>query len=214
MARPSPTDVSRMAPLSSTPSDDKESLVLSGGQMLELAAARKACRKVRRAVRVATLSGWMIALFAAATLIFGFAAHAAIWMGLAMTIAAFVELRASGRLRRLDFSAARTLAANQAVLGLLLAIYAAWNIDAIIVATPGPVSMDLLVNGTAFHFVPNNPIFIRQFSLLLYGSMALTALLTQGTTAWYYLSREKWIRDYVSRTPGWILQIQRVGVGL
>lgn len=182
--------------------------------MLELAAARKSCRKVRRAVGVAALSGWTIALFAGITLIVGLSTISATWMGLAMIITAFVEFKARERLRRLDSSAARTLGYNQVVLGLLILFYAAWNVDSIIVASPGPLTINFSAGDAAFHFEPNNAVYIRQFSLLLYGAMGIIAVLTQGTTAWYYFSRDKWIREYVSRTPSWILQIQRAGVGL
>ncbi len=214
MAHATSSDAMRMDSLSLSPRDAVDPLVLTGEQMLELAAVRKACRRVRRAVHVAALSGWTIALFAAVTLIAGLSTISATWMGLAMIITAFVELRARERLRRLDPSAARTLGYNQVVLGLLLVLYAAWNIDTLIVASPGPLTINFSAGDTAFHFEPNNAVFIRQFTLMLYGAMAIVAVLTQGSTAWYYFSRDKWIREYVSRTPSWILQIQRAGVGL
>ena len=208
------TDAFRMDSLSPPAPTAVEPLVLSGAQLLELAAARSACRRVRRAVGVAALSGWTMALFAGLTLIIGLSTISATWMGLAMTITAFVELRARERLRRLDHTAARTLGLNQAVLGFLIVMYAAWNIDAIILASPQPLAFHFTAGDTTFHFAPNNAVFLREFTLLLYCAMAVVAILTQGTTAWYYFSRDKWIREYVSRTPGWILQIQRAGVGL
>jgi hypothetical protein len=207
------TDIFRMDSSPSTPAD-YEPLVLSGGQLLELAAARKACGKVRRAVRVAALSGWAIALFAGGTLIVGLSTRAGTWMGLLMIITAFIELRARSRLQRLDPSAARTLGYNQLVLGFLIVMYAGWNLDAIILASPQPLSISFLSSDMTFRFAPNTAPFVQNVRLLLYGSMAVIALLTQGTAAWYYFSRDKWIREYISQTPAWILQVQRAGVGL
>jgi hypothetical protein len=181
--------------------------------MLELAAARRACGKIRRAVYVAAISGWTLALFAGMTLLVGISTRAVPWIGLLMIIAAFIELRARTRLRRLDPSAARTLGCNQVVLGFLIILYAAWNIDRLILSTPQPISIDLL-NDLSFRFRPNSEFVFRNLGFLLYSSMAVIALLTQGMTACYYFSREKWIRKYISGAPAWILQIQRAGVGI
>ena len=135
-------------------------------------------------------------------------------MGLLMIITAFIEFRARTRLRHLDPSAARTLGYNQLVLGLLIVMYAGWNLDAAILASSKPLSIDLFSSDMTLRFAPNTPPFVQNLRLLLYGAMAIIALLTQGTAAWYYFSRDKWIREYISQTPAWILQVQRAGVGL
>jgi hypothetical protein len=200
--------------MDSFPADTSPSgpLVLTNDQMHQLAAARDACLPVSRAVRVASMSGWTMVVFAGLTLIAGLSMVSAIWMGLAMTITAMVELRACRRLRRLDPSATSTLAYNQLVLAFLIVLYALWKVDGVISAAPAVAKVSINIDGPASRFLQGNPIFLRDAQLFGYVAMAGIALLTQGTTAWYYFSRNKWLKQYVSSTPEWILQIQRAGV--
>lgn len=190
---------------------ETQCVAINGSQMLELAAARRACSKVTRAVRVAALSGWTIAIFAGIIFFTDISNTNGTWMGLLMTMAAFVEFRARERLRRLETSAARTLGFNQIVLGLLVLLYAGWNIRGQIIASPQLMNLQFLLDGLR-NYSPGNVRFGREFDVLLYGSMAILALLTQSIAAWYCFSREKWIREYVSFAPRWIVQLQQAGV--
>jgi hypothetical protein len=188
---------------------------LSGAKLLEFTAARRACSKVTRAVRLAAISGWTIAIFAGIVLIAGISTTNATWMGLLMIIAALVEFRARNRLRRLETSAARTLGYNQLVLGLLIVLYAAWHINDLILGSRGPIDLHSLLAGTLRQFSSGH---LSHFSLdtgsnlLLYGLLGIVALLTQGAAAWYCFSRERWIREYVSFAPSWIVKMQQSGV--
>jgi hypothetical protein len=185
---------------------------LSGAKLLEFTAARRACSKVTRAVRLAAISGWTIAIFAGLVLIAGISTTNATWMGLLMIIAAMVEFRARNRLRRLETSAARTLGCNQIALGLLVVVYAGWHINDLLLVSPRPISFHSLLQGTALQFSSGHWSMDRGTNLLLYGLLGIVALLTQGAAAWYCFSRERWIREYVSFAPSWIVKMQQAGV--
>jgi hypothetical protein len=185
---------------------------LSGAKLLEFTAARRACSKVTRAVRLAAISGWTIAIFAGLVLIAGISTTNATWMGLLMIIAAMVEFRARNRLRRLETSAARTLGYNQLVLGLLIVLYAAWHMNDLILGSRGSINLHSLLASTAHQFSSGRFSLDRGTNLLLYGLLGIVALLTQGLAAWYCFSREKWIREYVSFAPSWIVKMQQSGV--
>jgi hypothetical protein len=211
MELPNSTDVESMSPFSQ-PYMGSQCVPLSGVKLLEFTAARRACSKVTGAVRLAAISGWTIAIFAGIVLFTGISTTDATWMGLLMTMAAMVEFRARDRLRRLETSAARTLGWNQLALGLVIVLYAAWNIDGQIQLSPGPIQFDSLLQKTSMQFSAGHLPLGRDFNLLLYSALGVIALLTQGTAAWYCFSRERWIRQYVGGAPGWIVELQRSGV--
>jgi hypothetical protein len=135
-------------------------------------------------------------------------------MGLMMTMAAFVEFRGQGRLRRLEPSAARTLGYNQIVLGLLIVLYAAWNVNELTTAWPGTIKFDFSLKDESLQFALGHAAFRHQLSLVLYGVMGILAVIIQGSAAWYCFSRDQWIRQYVSFAPSWIVQMQRAGIAL
>ena len=52
----------------------------------------------------------------------------------------------------------------------------------------------------------------RNLTILVYGAVALAALLGCGGTAWYYASRKRHIETYITQTPRWIVELQRAGM--
>src|SRR5438270_11115905 len=59
---------------------------LSDENLLQLAAARTASRKVRRAISVASFDGWTIGAFAALTLLFGITVYLCNMMGFGLGV--------------------------------------------------------------------------------------------------------------------------------
>jgi hypothetical protein len=51
----------------------------------------------------------------------------------------------------------------------------------------------------------------HQIMLLLYGSLIVAAAVEAGM-AWYYYSRGRYLREYLARTPTWILNMQKAGM--
>jgi len=185
---------------------------LSPQQIAELGEARQRGTKIRRAISVAKFDAWTIAIFAGLTFTGTFfGSITAAILGIGMGAVAFVEFKGIDRLRRLDASVAKTLAINQCCLGGLLLLYAIYS-----VATAG-AGMDELKGQLGSSpevagFMTSFDSLSRLITYLIYGSLALVAIFGQGGTALYYLSRKRYIEEYATRTPQWIIQAQRAGL--
>lgn len=182
-------------------------------QMKELASAQLRWKKIRRAISVATFDAWAVAIFAGLTLMSAFFGWIALPLGLGMAAVSYIEFRGVSRLRRLDPGAPRALAFNQLFLGGLLLAYAIFMLyrtyhdpseySAIMGQEP---ELKNSVLGSVDELT-------KMIATLLYGTLAAVAVCVQGGTALFYLSREKFIREYTSQTPAWIAQLQQAGVG-
>lgn len=186
---------------------------LGGEQLQQLADAQRAGKKIRRAVAVARSDAWAIALFAILTFLGGLFSPSGLILGLGMGIVATVEFKGAGRLRRLDEHSARALGWNQLALAAMLILYALWSIHATLttdntwemINSAGPEVREML-----------RPLagVVRKLTVMVYVCLIVVAIAAQGGMAWYYFSRIKHIRAYLSKTPPWILQMQRTGVAI
>ena len=186
---------------------------LSPEQLKQIADARSRSAKIRKAVFVAQFDGWSVAVFAGITLLGGLIglSWVGILLGVGMAAAAFIELKAVKRLRALDATVTKTLAWNQVFLGALLFSYAVYSLVLIytgrtelakqLEAYPEMADMAVNVNQIA-----------KLIGLLVYGTLITVAIVCQGGTALFYLSRRKHIEAYVRETPQWILDAQRAGM--
>jgi len=186
---------------------------LSPEQLKQIADARKRSAKIRKGVTVALFDGWSVAVFAGLTLLGGLLGLS--WVGIllggGMAAAAFVELKAVNRLRALDATVTKTLAWNQVFLGGLLFSYAVYSLVLIytgrtelakqLEAYPEMADMAVNVNQIA-----------KLIGLLVYGTLITVAVVCQGGTALFYLSRRKHIEAYLRETPQWIIDAQRAGM--
>ncbi len=158
---------------------------------------------------MAKFDAWTVAIFAAFTLMgVPFGSITCGVLGTGMAIVAFVEFKGIERLKRLDPTVAKVLAMNQVGLGLLLLGYAAYSI-----ATAGSGMEELK------HESPEVAQYMAGFSgmeqsitYLVYGILAMVAIFAQGGTALFYLSRKRYIEEYASQTPQWIMDAMRAGM--
>ena len=188
---------------------------LGDEQRRELAAARSAWRKIQRAAGVAALSGWTMAVFAVVTVLLSYNSLSAVLIAVALGAAAVVELRGRRRLLELVPGATKALALNQAVLAVLIVLYAAWGVHGsktisadvmkMVTQSLGPDAADTL---------KENPQIIEKMVLLIYGTLAVAAVAGQGSLALYYMGRKRWVQRYLNETPPWILGMQREGMRL
>jgi hypothetical protein len=179
----------------------------------QLAVARVASKRIRRAVAVATFDGWTLAVFAALSIVCGLSSVSGILMGIGMGVIASIELRGTKQLRRVDPQAARRLGFNQIALALLLILYAVWSLWSewsgggmiAVVSEVDPAAAELLkpMEGLA-----------HLLSMMVYGSLIGVAMFAQGGMAWFYFTRIKHIQEYLEQTPAWIVQMQRVDVSI
>lgn len=180
---------------------------LSAEQLRELADARRRAGKVRRAAGVAGLSGWSMAVFAVLTLMgaaIGFSA-AGVALGLGLGAVAAVELRGRSMLLKFNPRGAALLGYNQIALGVLLLGYAAWSLYE---GLAGPVSAQLRTGDPDTDAMVGD--LARTFTVLIYGSLALFAVVAPGLTALYYFSRAGHIRRFVADTPEWVVQVLKI----
>jgi hypothetical protein len=184
---------------------------LSPEQLRELEEARRRGAALRRAVNIARLNGWSIAIFAGLTLLGAFLSWWGLILGVGMAVVAYIEFKGAARIRRLDPSAARMLALNQLFLGALLlsyAVYSLWNA----VHGNGEIAKELSQYPELQSMGGDFASLERLMGYLIYGTLAAVAVFVQGGTALYYRSRRRHIEAYVQQTPAWIQQALRAGM--
>jgi hypothetical protein len=190
-----------------------QAAVLSEEHLRQLAAARKAARKLRRAIAVASFDGWTVGVFGALTFLTGLTDPSGLLMGLGMAAVAFVELRGASRLRRLETGVTRTLGFNQLALAGILIVYAVWRLHAEMSGV-SPYAAYKAADPQLGRMLQPIENLTHLIAMALYGAMIAVALFAQGGLALFYFTRGKHIDAYLAKTPGWILAMQRGGIVL
>jgi hypothetical protein len=173
----------------------------------EIAAAKQRAKPLRKAVTVAVLDGWGLAIFGGITILTGLTSFPTLALGCGMCLAAQFEFRGATRLRRLDTRALHSLARNQLALGAALFAYALWcmltpeSLTQAVAATPELNSMMRPIEDLA-----------RVIHTIVYGVIMLVAVFAQGGTAMFYRRRERQLHEYLAQTPAWLVQAQRDGL--
>ena len=162
---------------------------------------------------VAKFDAWGVAIFAGLTLLVSLVSFS--WSGFAvgagMGIVAYVEFNGIARLRRLDPTAATMLAYNQLFFGGILFTYALYSLGSIYY-NPGSFVGAIASSSDAAMLGIDIAKLARLIGWAIYGTLAAVAITVQGGTALFYLSRRKYIQDYATRTPQWIIDAQRAGL--
>jgi hypothetical protein len=175
----------------------------------EIAAAKLRAKPLRKAVTVAILDGWGLAIFGGLTILTGLTSFPTLMLGCGMCLTAHFEFRGATRLRRLDPGALPALVRNQLVLGAMLFAYALWclltaaTLTQAVASAPELTSMMRPIEDLA-----------RTIHRIVYGVMMLVAVFAQGGTALFYRRRAKHFDAYVAQTPAWITDLQRGGTDL
>ncbi len=119
-----------------------------------------------------------------------------------MGVVAWVELREANRLAVGDERSPRRLAINQGALASLLIGYALWQLTHSADSTEmESIRSQLSGDPAAMKLVSTMSELIPR---LVYGTLIIVAILMQGGTALYYLSRRKAIDAYLRGTPAWV----------
>ena len=177
----------------------------------QLAAATARWKRLRKAATYASFDAWTLAIIGALSLACGgYSSVLGVMISFALLGSAFFEFRSVGRLRRLDSIALKHLAYNQLALASALILYAIISIIQIShgggmvssvnqqLVEAGGGSIDAQTQGT-----------ISSVLELMYGLLIVVAVGVQGGTALYYLSRRKYLQEYLDQTPVWVQQMQR-----
>jgi hypothetical protein len=179
----------------------------------QIAEARTAWRRIRRAVGMARFDGWTIGIFGGLTVLFSLTSPSGLAIGVGMLIIAVLELWGAARLSRLDPRAHRMLGFNQVAVALMLTTYALWSLYT---AAYGPAATSTMSADEREAMSMLGPVdeWTRQIQYLVYGILILVAVFGQGSLALYYFTRARHVRDYLAKTPPWIAEMQRAGVVL
>jgi hypothetical protein len=179
----------------------------------QIAKARLLGKKVRRAQSVANFSAWTTAIFATASIVFSLTSLWGMVLGIGMAIVSFYEFRGAGELRRLDVTAPKRLAINQAAFGIMLFAYGAvclvTNLN-----TPSDLQAQIGNDPQIQQMLGDVTGMYKTITIAIYASIMFAAILGPGLTAVYYYTRKKYIEEYVKQTPQWILDLQRAGMSV
>jgi hypothetical protein len=187
---------------------------LSAENLRELQAARKSLGKIRRAVRTARFEGYSVAICGGLTALMNTDSIVYMLAGTVLAGIGVVEIVGAGRLRRREVGAVRMLAINQLSLAVLILLYALWNLHAE-VAHPVLDFPDLSPSDAKLLGQMDSSVLgiTHEAMLLLYGSLIAAAAVEAGM-AWYYHSRGGHLREYLAKTPPWIITMQKAGISV
>lgn len=167
-----------------------------------LEEARERARTFTGAAKVAAFNGWSIGFFAAVTLLFGLFNLTALVLGAGMAVVARNEFKGRSAIVRSDVTGPELLWRNQVGFMALIIVYCLWSMY-LATARPDPQLAELteLLGGDLDEV-------LRSLTLMMYtGVIAVTAVF-QGLNARYYFRRIEMIREYLSETPSWVLELQ------
>jgi len=186
-------------------------VAVSPEQLEAIASARLGARKISRAAGIAAFSGWTLALFAFVSLLSGLFSLRALLLGVALCVVAFVELRGSRDLRKLDAAAPRRLALNQVGLVLTVLVYAGWGIASALFG-PGSYDDQIAAGGPLAETLEPIDHLTRAAMAGFYVLVIGGSVIAQGCTAAYYFCQRRNILAFLDRTPEWIVQTLRAAV--
>ena len=127
-------------------------------------------------------------------------------LGVGLVLVALNEYRGAALLGRLHAGAPVQLAAGQAALGTLIIGYCVWSMVHI-------GSSSALSDPQIRELDPEIASLAQGMATLVYVLVIAATVLFQGAAAIYYLTRRGLVRKYVSQTPGWIVEFDRLRAG-
>ncbi|MCE5328123.1 MAG: hypothetical protein LLG01_17080 [Planctomycetaceae bacterium] len=187
---------------------------LTADQLGQFQQAQAQAEKFRRASGLAMFNivGFVICaagsgLIAMVSLAMGQRDLWGVVLTLGLCAGGFCEWHGRQMLLNLDPRGPRLLGWNQMGLMALILAYCAWQMVAA-VYFPDPAAAktyaDLKSLGMDLGKIE------KQLTLLSYSLVALTVVVFQGLCARYYFSRIKILKDYISQTPQWIIDLRRM----
>jgi len=197
---------------------------LSSEQLAAVELANRRAAPLRSAERVATWDIWMLAAAAVFSLVFAALDPGALLAAVVLAGAAAIEHRGRRQLEALEESGVRLLALNQLGLMVLLILYSLVGIAELLSAGSGQALLAaepslqaaLDHDPTARAALGGAADWARDLALLVYAALACAALLVQGGLAYFYWSRARRLRELLSETEPWILELlqrSRSGMG-
>jgi len=155
------------------------------------------------AARVAAFNGWTFGFFAAVSILFGLFNLPGLLVGIGLAVVARNELVGQKGILSYDPGALELLWKNQIGLMILIVVYCLWAMYRSRVS-PDPALAELdevLGPGTGDLF--------QQITAAAYGVVIAATVVYQGLNARYYHLRIERMKDFLARTPEWVIQVRR-----
>jgi hypothetical protein len=181
---------------------------LSANNLRELELAQRRAKRIRRAIGVARFNGWTIGSFAGLSLLLGIFSLTSLLVGLALAVVSYNEFSGAKALQRFDSAAPRRLGLNQIGLCCVVILYSLWSIYSTLTG-PNPYEAAMAAGGQAVEILGSIEQLQNTLTFGVYGAVIVLSIIFQGGMAWYYFTRKRLVRGYVSETPGWIIDLQR-----
>jgi len=192
---------------------------LSEGQRAELLSARRRGRSLRRGALLARISASISGFFSIACLLWSVGALAfgvldwwSIVLFVGLGAVAWNEFRGASQLVACETIAPVRLALGQVLLGTLVIAYCSWALIGALLG-PGLVSTAQAGDPQVAEMLAGYEELARMIAVGVYGTAIVLTLLFQGSGALYYLSKRRAVLVYMSETPTWILESERVRNG-
>ena len=173
----------------------------------ELALAQQRGVKIRKTARMANFNGWTTGIIAVSSALFTLFSFSMVSLLLTAGLAtiAFNEFRGRDRLQSFDPTAATMLGWNQLGLLAMIALYCGWMLFSSL-NDPNAISPEVR---QALDSVGGLDELVRSITFAFYGLVIALSVVFQGSVAWYYFSRRKYLEAYVRETPEWVRRVQR-----
>jgi len=176
---------------------------LSSAQTEELATAMLRAGKVLRAAKVAAFTGWTEGAFGVLSLLVTLPSPKGVLVGGSLLAVAWNELEGRKMLLGFDPRGPRRLARNQLWLLAVIVVYCAWAIyTARFRPVPEFTEIETLL-GLGGGFLANA-------AVAFYALVLAVGVAFQWGMYRYHAARIRLVEDYVTRTPAWIVEVQRV----
>ncbi len=175
-----------------------------------IASSLRRSRKLAKAARVARFNAMTLIVFAALSIAFGLTDPVSLGLGIVLGIVGIRELRGATRLEMLKLDAPRSLAISEGLLAAGLIAYAAIQIYKAMHPSAALAAqtqqLDSIIGEGSSVSISH---LARTISIFAYIGLAVGTIIAQGLLAMYYLRRGRLLRDYLSQTPPWIIELQR-----
>lgn len=197
-------------PLEVLPTPPPSPSPLTADQFQQLESARAAAARIRRTAGVARVSAWTTGIIASLTLLgVLFGDVTSLFLGGALLAIAIREGRLATRVRHFDIPAPRLLALNQATLGAVLVLYAAWQVWTASTSSGLSEATQPIGDPKVDAMLADIGSLTRRVTIAFYALVALGGALSTSLMALYYARCTSRMRPFLAETPEWVIQTMR-----
>jgi hypothetical protein len=193
---------------------------ISEPQRQAIQTAEAAARRFAFAPTLATLNGGSLLLAAAISLLLGLFDHGLLLSAAVLGVCGWFELDGGKRLRAYDPRAPIRLALNQLLLLALVVSYASFkliaafngenSLTAELAQHPELAAMlEQVDDPNVAQALDSMGEMYRWGVVAVYSGLIGIAGVIQGGVAAYYLSRRKYLEEFLESTPGWVIEFMQ-----